>query len=83
MEVTAVEGGYSAVGKTAREDGDDEKKDYVQGGVEKTTVTVHPLFQNPYEVQVAEGKGSHGGGDSVLLRDCACRDTEDQFNRAA
>ena len=83
LEVIAVEDAYSAIGEGQQEEGDVEKKDYVQGGVHNTTITVHPLFQKPYEVKVTKGKGGHGGGDPVLLRDVLVGGSDDQFKRAA
>lgn len=27
------------------------------------------MFGEPYEVEIVEGEGGHGGGDPILLRD--------------
>lgn len=79
----AVEDAHSAVGEVHHEEGDAEKKDFVQGGVHNTTITVHPLFQKSYEVKVAKGKGGHGRGDPVLLRHVLVGGSDDQFKHAA
>lgn len=41
------------------------------------------MFGEPYEVEVVEGQGGHGGGDPVLLQDIFGTPAEDKFNRAA
>ena len=41
------------------------------------------MFGEPYEVEVVEGEGGHGGGDPILLQDLFGDPTEDEFNRAA
>ena len=46
-------------------------------------ITVYPMFGEPYEVEIEEGKGAHGGGDSVLLNDLFGTPVEDPFKRAA
>ncbi len=30
---------------------------------------ISPMFGNPYDVEIAEGKGEHGGADALLLED--------------
>ncbi len=30
-------------------------------------IRVYPMFGHPYEVDIPEGKGGHGGGDEVML----------------
>ena len=42
-----------------------------------------PIFGQPYEVEVVEGKGGHGGGDPILLQDIFGTPVKDEFNRAA
>ncbi|MNC72925.1 putative oxidoreductase YteT precursor [compost metagenome] len=41
------------------------------------------MFDAPYEVQVEEKAGGHGGGDPVLLNDLFGEPDEDIYNRAA
>ena len=45
----------------------DRKND--EGKLKEKSVRVLPMFGEPYEVEVVEGKGGHGGGDPVLLQD--------------
>jgi hypothetical protein len=82
--VNVVESGYSAGGEPVTSyDLTNLEKNYIQGGVEKTSIVVYPLFGKPYMVDVEKGEGGHGGGDPVLLRDVLVGDKEDQFKRAA
>lgn len=55
----------------------------LEGAVIGKTLNVFPMFGTPYTVEVAEGKGGHGGGDPVLLNDLFGVPKEDPFNRAA
>lgn len=55
----------------------------IEGAVKGKKITVYPMFDAPYEVQVVEGKGGHGGGDPVLLNDIFGKPAPDRFNRAA
>ncbi|GGF99872.1 Gfo/Idh/MocA family oxidoreductase [Paenibacillus abyssi] len=55
----------------------------LEGALKGKTITVYPMFAAPYEVEVEEGKGGHGGGDPVLLNDLFGTPVEDKFNRAA
>jgi predicted dehydrogenase len=55
----------------------------LEGAVTGKTITVHPMFNKPYDVEVEEGVGGHGGGDPVLLNDLFGERTPDRFNRAA
>ncbi|WP_270169451.1 Gfo/Idh/MocA family protein [Paenibacillus sp. SYP-B4298] len=67
------------------------EKSYVNSGGDKSqegalkgkTMTVFPMFGAPYEVEVEEGEGGHGGGDPVLLNDLFGTPSEDKWNRAA
>lgn len=67
------------------------EQSYVNSGGEKTqegalkekTITVFPMFAAPYEVEVEEGVGGHGGGDPVLLNDLFGKPVDDPFHRAA
>ncbi len=58
-----------------------EKAD--EGALEGKRITVYPMFGKPYEVQVEEREGGHGGGDPVLLNDLFGETEEDPFHRAA
>jgi len=55
----------------------------LEGAVKGKTITVYPMFDKPYTVEVAEGAGGHGGGDPVLLNDLFGEPAPDRFNRAA
>lgn len=55
----------------------------IEGAVKAKSITVFPMFDAPYEVEVVEGVGGHGGGDPVLLADLFDKPSEDRFNRAA
>jgi predicted dehydrogenase len=67
------------------------EKSYVNSGGEKSqegalegkNIVVYPMFDAPYEVEVEEGAGGHGGGDPVLLNDLFGEPVEDKWNRAA
>ncbi|WP_407270872.1 Gfo/Idh/MocA family protein [Radiobacillus sp. PE A8.2] len=54
-----------------------------EGKLEEKSIKVLPMFGEPYEAEVVEGEGGHGGGDTVLLQDLFGEPTEDEFNRAA
>jgi predicted dehydrogenase len=82
IEINVVEGGYSADGVRRSKKKEDGAKSYVQGGVEQTKIIVHPLWEEPYEVEVIKGEGGHGGGDPVLLHDVLVG-SDDKFKRAA
>ena len=58
-----------------------EKDD--EGGAIGRKVTVHPMFGKPWDVEVIEKAGGHGGGDPVLLNDIFGVPDHDPFNRAA
>lgn len=84
LEINVVEGNYSAGGEEISKEGSGElEKNYIQGGVEKTTIVVYPLWKGPYVVPVVKGEGGHGGGDPVLLRDVLVGNEKDDFSRAA
>lgn len=55
----------------------------MEGAVERKSITVFPMFGEPYEVDIVESEGGHGGGDPVLLNDIFGIPTEDRFHRAA
>jgi predicted dehydrogenase len=73
LELTVVEQSYVNSG------GDKA----LEGALKGKTMVVHPMFAPPYEVEVEEGVGGHGGGDSVLLRDIFGEPQYDRFHRAA
>ncbi|MFC4321504.1 Gfo/Idh/MocA family oxidoreductase [Litchfieldia salsa] len=54
-----------------------------EGKLEQMSIIVMPMFDTPYEVEVEEGLGGHGGGDPILLQDLFGTPIEDEFNRAA
>lgn len=58
-----------------------EKSD--EGALKEQSIKVFPMFAAPYEVEVEEGIGGHGGGDPVLLNDLFGTPVEDPFHRAA
>jgi len=58
-----------------------EKSD--EGALKEQSIKVFPMFAAPYEVEVEEGVGGHGGGDPVLLNDLFGTPIEDPFHRAA
>ncbi len=58
-----------------------EKAD--EGALEGKRITVYPMFDKPYEVQVEEQAGGHGGGDPILLNDLFGEAKDDPFHRAA
>lgn len=47
-------------------------------------IWVFPMFGRPYEVEIPEGKGGHGGGDAVMLEQIFAEEPPaDPFARAA
>jgi len=73
IQVSVVEASYVNAG------GDKS----LEGAVQKKSIAVFPMFGEPYEVEVKEGKGGHGGGDPILLNDLFGTPAEDPYNRAA
>ncbi|WDQ30294.1 Gfo/Idh/MocA family oxidoreductase [Paenibacillus marchantiae] len=55
----------------------------LEGALIGKTLRVLPMFDAPYEVQVEEKEGGHGGGDPVLLNDLFGEPAEDPYHRAA
>ncbi len=55
----------------------------LEGALKAKSIIVYPMFGAPYEVEVEEGVGGHGGGDPVLLNDIFGTPTDDRWNRAA
>jgi predicted dehydrogenase len=58
-----------------------EKED--EGALVKQSIQVHPMFDEPYEIEIEEGIGGHGGGDPLLLNDLFGIAAFDEWNRAA
>ncbi|WP_144933941.1 Gfo/Idh/MocA family protein [Paenibacillus sp. 32O-W] len=54
-----------------------------EGALKHKTVTVHPMFDVPYQVAIEEKEGGHGGGDPILLNDLFGNPEPDPLNRAA
>ncbi len=55
----------------------------MEGAVKKKSIRVFPMFAAPYEVEINEGNGGHGGGDPILLDDIFGSPEPDPLNRAA
>ncbi|KAK1774012.1 putative oxidoreductase yteT [Copromyces sp. CBS 386.78] len=73
LEVEVVENSYVNAG------GDQA----LEGALEKRTILLRPLFEQPREIEIEESKGAHGGGDSVLLNDLFGEPTTDEYMRGA
>jgi predicted dehydrogenase len=59
LEMEVVENSYvSSSGEQSHE-----------GSLKSKSILLRPLFEKPREIEVQEGKGGHGGGDTVLLND--------------
>lgn len=54
-----------------------------EGVTKGKKITVYPMFDKPYDVHLQEGKGSHGGGDDIMLNDLFGEPTKDPYNRLA
>jgi len=54
-----------------------------EGASAHKSIFILPQFKKPYEVEIKEGVGGHGGGDVVMLRDIFGTSKKDKFNRAA
>lgn len=73
IQMTVVESSYvNAGGNTSAE-----------GSVTQKSISVFPMFDEPYEVKIDSASGGHGGGDPILLNDIFGKPSEDRFNRAA
>lgn len=73
IEMKVVEKSYINAG------GDKEN----EGALKVKSIKVLPMFDEPYDVEIIEAEGGHGGGDPVLLNDLFGEPEEDEFNRAA
>src|SRR5262245_2976022 len=63
---------------------DAERSRASKGAFKATRITVHPMFGAPYEVDVPEGEGGHGGADPVMLADLfSPAPPADPYQRAA
>ena len=54
-----------------------------EGAVKQKSIVVYPMFGTPYEVEIPDGEGGHGGGDPVLLNDIFGIPVPDPLCRAA
>ncbi len=73
LQLLVVEGSYiNAGGDSAAE-----------GAARTRRITLFPMHGEPYDVEVPEAVGGHGGGDSVMLEDIFGSPREDLFDRAA
>jgi hypothetical protein len=73
MQVLVVESSYTNAG------GDMD----AEGAATTRRITVFPMFADPYDVEIPEATGSHGGGDQVMLDHLFGPPREDRFGRAA
>lgn len=73
MEVNVVEKSYVNSG------GDKA----LEGALQGKSIRVFPMFDEPFDVDVEEKEGGHGGGDPVLLNDIFGNPEPDKFKRAA
>ena len=55
----------------------------LEGAANQRRITVRPQFAPPYEVELPEAQGGHGGGDPVLLNDLFGTPVPDPLKRAA
>ncbi|PAD21748.1 Gfo/Idh/MocA family protein [Terribacillus saccharophilus] len=54
-----------------------------EGQLEQLSILVSPMFDVPYEVQVDNGIGGHGGGDTAMLQDLFGNPKPDPYKRSA
>lgn len=55
-----------------------------KGSFKSTQMRVHPMFGQPYDVEVPQGEGGHGGADPVMLEQLFSPEPPpDPYNRAA
>ena len=90
---SAVEGFHvSFTGTKGRIEMHVEEQTYVNAASEKDeeglamfrSIKVFPMFGEPYEVEIPEAEGGHGGGDPILVRDLFdANPPEDPLKRAA
>ncbi|KAI1334354.1 hypothetical protein F5Y15DRAFT_294177 [Xylariaceae sp. FL0016] len=73
LEMEVVENSYvNSGGEQAQE-----------GSLEKRSLILRPLFEKPREIEIEDGVGAHGGGDTVLLNDLFGEPVSDEYMRAA
>ncbi|KAI1145968.1 hypothetical protein F4825DRAFT_212635 [Nemania diffusa] len=54
-----------------------------EGSLERRTLLLRPLFEKPREIEIDDGVGAHGGGDTVLLNDLFGEPVSDEYMRSA
>lgn len=54
-----------------------------EGAVKNKSIMVFPMFGEPYEADIVEQEGGHGGGDPILLNDIFGTPEHDPYERAA
>jgi len=55
-----------------------------EGVVVGKKIVVYPMFGDSYEVEIEDGVGGHGGGDSIMINDIFAENLpEDELDRAA
>ena len=55
----------------------------IEGATHDKHIKVYPMFGEPYDVEIPEAEGGHGGGDPVLLNDIFGIPEPDPLHRAA
>ena len=55
----------------------------LEGAAKSKSITVFPMFDEPYQVEIPELEGGHGGGDPILLNDIFGNPDPDPLKRAA
>ena len=55
----------------------------LEGAAKTKSITVFPMFDEPYNVEIPTLEGGHGGGDPILLNDIFGNPDPDTLNRAA
>lgn len=73
MEVDVTESSYINAGG----------KKSLEGSVQTRSIKVLPMFGAPYDVEIEQAEGGHGGGDPVLLNDIFGVPEYDPLHRAA
>ncbi|UJF36325.1 Gfo/Idh/MocA family protein [Paenibacillus hexagrammi] len=54
-----------------------------EGALKNKEIRMFPMFGKPYDIEVENGIGGHGGGDNLLLNDIFGEPKEDKYKRAA
>ena len=55
----------------------------LEGAAKTKSITVFPMFDEPYNVEIPTLEGGHGGGDPILLNDIFGTPEPDPLSRAA